>query len=490
MNNIFLIEDHDEALKIWRQKEIKRLDLVHIDAHIDFAFHPARPVKKIFNEARSLKELKENLEYSLAFRHYENDLDKQTNIGNYIYPAMKEGIVKDFYWVVPGRLKQFKESVKFIKNIVKKLQKCTRERSKIKEKDGIVSIKFLERKLIICILEKLPCLKQSVLLDIDTDFLVIDSLKNANKAAKIGKRQPWTLPQDLVGTLKEKIIKPRIITIAYSVNGGYTPIKYKYLGDEIAYYLAPEKFKEHFKNKLKAAECFNLFTSTQKKEYYQKAIELNPTYRAADNNYGLLYLSLRKFSLAQKEFLRILEADSENPGGLLGLGMIALEKKDFEKAKRIFSSLLNAKASKLSTKVKRESLFGLARAEFRLKNLKRAKGLLVRYQAFESLNPERHYLLGNIFEKEKKYFKAAVFYKDAIRLGFSSIEPLCRLLKIARYLKEKHVIIEYIIIKYKRLKKMVIKAKRLSLKTGRKTKASCKVEEKILVFEKKLQQFL
>ena len=109
LNKVFLIEDHDEALKIWREKKIKAIDLVHIDAHIDFGFHPAKPIEEIFNKAISLKELKRNLEYTIAFRHYENDFDKQTNIGNYIYPAMDAGIVKDFYWVVPGGLKEFKE---------------------------------------------------------------------------------------------------------------------------------------------------------------------------------------------------------------------------------------------------------------------------------------------------------------------------------------------------------------------------------------------
>ena len=97
MNNIFLIEDHDEVLKLWREKNIKGLDLVHIDAHIDFGFHPAKPIGKIFNEARSLKELKRGLEYSLAFMHYEKDFDKQSNIGNYIYPAIEENIVKNFW---------------------------------------------------------------------------------------------------------------------------------------------------------------------------------------------------------------------------------------------------------------------------------------------------------------------------------------------------------------------------------------------------------
>lgn len=45
-DNIALIEDHHEALGIWREKKVRNLDLVHIDAHLDFGFHAARPIMK------------------------------------------------------------------------------------------------------------------------------------------------------------------------------------------------------------------------------------------------------------------------------------------------------------------------------------------------------------------------------------------------------------------------------------------------------------
>ena len=484
MNEIFLIEDHHEALKIWREKEVKNLDLVHLDAHIDFGFHPARPIKKIVNEARSLKELKRGLEYSLAFMHYEKDFDKQTDMGNYIYPAMQEGIVKNFYWVVPGGLKEFKESDKFIRNIVSNLTKNTPRL----HSTGIISTEFLGRNFVVCTLERLPVLRENVLLDIDTDFLMIDSLLTSSNTAKIGKRKPWILSQNLVEILKKRIERPRLITIAYSVNGGWTPIKYKHLGDEIACYFAPEEFENRLNNNSKAAEYFSLFTSTEKKEYYRKAVKLNPTYRVADNNYGPLYLSLRKFSLAQNEFLRVLKVDSKNPACLLGLGNIALERKDFTKAKEYFSSALNSGNHGLFNKAKNQSLLGLARAEFDLKNLKRAKELLFRYQARQPLQPQSYYLLARIFEKEKDFERSAALYKDAIRLGFGSIEPIWRLSRISSFLKERDDIIKYIIGKYKEFKKGFTGTKRLGLKKGKKIRDLRKIEKKMAALEKRLEK--
>lgn len=460
MNNIFLIEDHDEALKVWRQNRLKGLDLVHLDAHIDFASPSSKPAEKVIKQARSLKELKNGLEHSIAFMQYEKDFDKQTNTGNYIYPAIQEGIIKNFYWVIPGGQKEFKKSYKNIKDIVGNITRNTSLNSELVKinpknlKKEIIPIKFLDGNLIICNLKSLPVLRHNVLLDIDTDFLVIDSLLSSNNTAKIGKRMPWILPKELVGLLKNKIKKPEVITIAYSVNGGYTPIKFKYLADEIAYNFAPSKFKKRLQNNLKAAKNFNLFISTGKKDYYQKSVKLNPTYRAADNNYGPLYFSELKFSLAQKEFSKILEADPKNIGCLFGLGNIALEKRNLKQAKRYFSSILNSKGNKLFSKVKNQSLLGLAKAEFNMENFSKAKKLLCRYRSLDPLNPETYYFLGRIYEKERDFEHSVTLYKDALTLGFNdNLEVIYRLLRISKQLKEKDALIKYIAVKYSDFKK-------------------------------------
>lgn len=488
MNNVFLIEDHDEALEVWRKEKVKAFDLVHIDAHLDFGMHLAKPIQKIFNEARSLKELKRNLELSLSFLHYEDDFNKQTNIGNYIYPAMEEGIVKNFYWVIPGGLKEFKQSTKFIRNILKNLSRQNPQHTSHMLQNGVISINLFKRKFIICILERLPVLKQRVLLDIDTDFLVIDSLVNSNNTAKIGQREPWLMPKDLVKILKQKIKQPEIITIAYSVNGGYSPMIYRHLGDEIAYCFAPGEFKGHFQNKSQAAGYFSFFNSTGRKEYYQKAVKLNPVYRAADNNYGSLYLSLRKFKSAEKEFLKVQKADPKNPACLAGLGNIALERRDFKKAKRYFSSVLNSGNHGLFSKVREQSLSGLANAELSLKNFKRAKKLLFRYLAFEPLHPQGYYLLARIFEKEKDFIRAANFYKDALRLGFGGIEPLLQLLKISYHANGKDGTINFVARRYKEFKKGFLRVKRTALKKQKKMKNARKIEGKMRVIEKMLER--
>lgn len=480
---MFLIEDHDEALKIWRQKGFKNLDLVHIDAHMDFGFHQAKPIEQVMQEARSLDELKSSLEYSISFQRYESDFEKQTNIGNYIYPAMREGIVKDFYWVIPGGLKEFRESLGLIKNIIINLT-GKKHYSMTDGEEGIISAEILGRKFIVCALEKLPILRQKALLDIDTDFLVIDSIVNAQNTANIGKRKPWILPKDLAGKLKKKIKQPQITTIAYSVNGGYTPMGYKHLGDEIAYNFSPGKFRNRFRTSLAAAANFNLFRSTGREEYYEKAIAGNPAYRVSNNNYGPLYLSLGKLSLARKEFLKVLRADSENPACLLGLGQIFLRRNNFKKAKTYFSLALNRGNQELFNKIEEQCLLGMAVAEFKIGNIHQAKKLLLRYQSFERLNAQSHYLLGRIYEKERRFHKAIIFYKNSLILGFDALETILRLLKIAFSLNKKHAIIGLVTARYNAFKAVFLKERKL--RNNKAIKKRDKTEKKMRTIEKML----
>jgi tetratricopeptide (TPR) repeat protein len=490
-NPIFIVEDHDKVLEIWRKKNIKGLDLIHLDAHIDFGFYQAKPKEQAVKEAQSLNQLKQELEKSILYQRYQRDFAKQTNIGNYIYQAMCEGIVRDFYWVVPGGLKEFKKARKLIKSILKHYSRQDPYRSGYRLqakgyrlKDGIISTKLFRRKFVICVLEKLPILKQKVLLDIDTDFLIVDSLLNANNTAKIGKRKPWIRPDRLVKDLLSKELKPVFTTIAYSVNGGYTPMRYRVLGDELAYRLSPLKFKQRFAKRHRASIFFDLFELTGKKEYYQKAVRLNPCYRAANNNYGALYLSIRRFSKAQKEFLRIARVDLKNPYPFAGLGEVCLQRKDYCQARQYFSYALRHKKDLPSV------LLGLAEAEFGLKNFKKAKFLFHRYQALEPLQPQSYYYLGRIHEKEKNFEEAAVQYQDAMGLGLKNIDVLFRLLKISCHLKAKDGIINFIIMKYKELKKEFAGTKRLSLKKkNREIKGLPRFEKKMAALERRLREF-
>lgn len=487
MSRVFLIEDHDEALEVWRRNKIRGMDLVHVDAHMDFGYYQAHSAEDIIRKSRSLTELKKGLEQSIAFNSFESDFEKQLNIGNYIYPAMREGIVNNFYWVIPGDNNEFAGSVALIKNTLKEV--AGNGHWKFRGiADGVISFDLLDRKLFVCCLERMPSLKQGVLLDIDTDFMVISAVRLAANTQRIRKRKPWILPQDLAEKLKIALERPEIVTVAYSVNGGYTPIIYKHFGDEIAYCFDFGKSNRRLKRNIKAAKYFNLFNACGRKVYYDKAIAFNRTYRAPDNNYGPLYLALGEFLLAEKEFLRILRVDADNPACLLGLGNIALGRRDFKKSKRRFrSAFISAGKDKVFYKIRNECLLGLAEANLWLNNLQEAKKQLLCYKTIEPLRPRAYYLLGCIFEKEKDYAAAALFYRDANRLGFNSIDVLSKLLEASLHCEEMDGIIKYVNMSYAVFRKYFLRMENLEKKGKIGVDWLGRTRDKMSVFEDKLR---
>ncbi|MCX5694544.1 MAG: UPF0489 family protein, partial [Candidatus Omnitrophica bacterium] len=473
----------------WRENKVRDLDLIHIDAHIDFDFPRAKLPVQAVTQAKSLKELKNNLEHSLVFRRYEDNFDKQTNMGNYIYPAIQEGIVKNFYWVVPGGLKEFVNSFRVIRNLLRGILDKDSSGLNFSLKispgvlrEGLISTKLLGRKFVICILEKLPVLKQKTLLDIDTDFLVINSLLKADPLKDIGKRQPWIYPKDLIGVLKKKVKHPEIITIAYSGNGGFTAIKYKHLGDEMAYRFLPQYFKARYRRSMQAAEQFYLFKIKKDKGYYQKTNKLDSTYRVGDNNYGPLFLRSGKLTLAKKEFRSILRADSTNVFALSGLGQTYLQKNEFFKARQYFNYALKQKADLV------QALSGLAQVEFRLGEFKKAQALFMCYKKLQPLDPKTYFFLGNIYEKQKNFKGAYSCYQDVIRLGSNGIEVIEKILKISRHIKSRYDIISFISGSFNKVKKGLVEKKISSLKSVKDRKGFLKLQNRLMFIETRIKK--
>jgi tetratricopeptide (TPR) repeat protein len=130
----------------------------------------------------------------------------------------------------------------------------------------------------------------------------------------------------------------------------------------------------------------------------------------------------------------------------------------------------------------------LFRSEFRLKNFKKAKDLFCRYRSLQPLQPQSYYFLGQIYERERSFEKAAVCYQDALRLGLNNIDALSRLLKISCYIKARDDIIKYASLRYEEFKKGFDRARRLSLRKGKKIRGLRKIERKMLSLERNLEK--
>ena len=331
---VFLMENHDEAYHIWRDAGVRQRILVHIDAHDDLGW-------------------------------IENP--EATTIANFICPSLKEDLVAEVYWVVPD---QTLSSLKGRKAVRRRLKKILQQYSGNSRLVGVdsqrISAFVLGKPLYVCPLSGLPAFQESVLLDIDVDFLVIP---RACGSAEEPPALPWRWPDELLAALDCRL-RPHLVTIAYSVEGGYTPLKWKYLGDELALRLESvndnhEKIRgmELMRTGALAAERGNLpmaetnylaareilsesaappfhlaqlYLKMQRNEraaeFHRAALTMDPSYRTAYNNEGSWYFSAGRLREAEAEYRRTLVLDPEDAYAHLGLGRVAAKGKRWAEA--------------------------------------------------------------------------------------------------------------------------------------------------------------
>src|SRR5712692_3513430 len=100
IGTVVMMEDHDGSYYAWKQAGFRGRALLHIDAHIDWDWIPDKDPQDIL-QAQSLKQVEALLAESGLWNLSKQKGDELVHIGNYIYPALQEGIVKEFYWIVP-----------------------------------------------------------------------------------------------------------------------------------------------------------------------------------------------------------------------------------------------------------------------------------------------------------------------------------------------------------------------------------------------------
>jgi tetratricopeptide (TPR) repeat protein len=200
VERLYLGENHDEAYYVWRDAGVKQKTLVHIDAHHDMWW---------------LKD---------------NDL---VTIANFIAPALKEGIVSRVFWVVPDATWESARArrpvAKHLRKILKKYPESSR---RARFEDGRMEARVLDKPLTVCPLSRMPALDGDVLLDIDLDYLAIPRVSYGEDDGH--GPLPWIWPDEFVRRLAASNLRSSLVTLIYSVEGGYTPLRWKYLGDEIA----------------------------------------------------------------------------------------------------------------------------------------------------------------------------------------------------------------------------------------------------------------
>jgi len=332
----FVVENHDEAYHVWRRAGAARRILVHIDAHHDMAWL---------------------------------DDAGQLTIGNYISQAIKDGIVREVVWVVPDASWDTRRSRSAIRRHLKTLiRQYAGGAASIESRPRQMSAQLRGIPVTVCALDALRQFTEPVLLDIDTDFFALRLVEYAGDDRP--GELPWMWPEELAATLRQKHLRADIVTIAYSVAGGYAPIKWKYLGDALALewrspsdaagsaqtgfrYLRQAATAMRAGDRSAALGALELAAlrlphsaaplyhlallhldskNSEAQRLFNCAVQIDPAYGGPHSSRGFVCLSEDRDAEAKEEFDRVLALDPGNPFARLGLARIAFRRRRWAEA--------------------------------------------------------------------------------------------------------------------------------------------------------------
>ena len=209
-----VMEDHSGAYVLWKENDLKNGVCIHVDAHLDVMDRGFTPemLEKIAS-VRTADDLKECL--TPTFLPWGG-----VHCGNYLYPALMEGVVTHLVWVIPKPMIRPEESLlEFAHRELPNWMELTlEEHYSLAQTEGRVEGTLAGRRFTLCTSDNLPPIDdRPILLDIDVDYF------------QASDNRIWQTP----GALFEEMALERVdaLTVAVSVDGGYTCLEHRYLAE-------------------------------------------------------------------------------------------------------------------------------------------------------------------------------------------------------------------------------------------------------------------
>src|SRR5712691_1169725 len=450
IKNLVLMEDHDGAYYAWKQAGLRDRVAVHIDAHIDFGWLPERDLEALLNLG-TLQELENQSSADSLWNFTGRPRDKLINLGNYLNPALREGILRSVYWVAPDGFFATRGRRAQLEAMLHDMRKANpRALQQIAWSNGVLQAELYGMPLTICPLSQIPRFEEVILLDIDTDFLIINSVSPAYPNHDHPDPTPWTWPDELVERLRERGLRSDFVTIAYSVEGGYTPLDYKYLADDLASLLRepdlPVAERRLMSLKREAACAHDTGKFAEARETYERALALNPddasvhyrlaqlayeqgqgnearrhyaqavtldpTYRTEYNSLGPVYLSLGQFTQAAAEYRKIIALDPQHACAHRGLADVSAGQGRWDEALAHYRRASELRPGDGWTHL------GLGRAHVQFRNWASAETELMEAVRSKDCEGAAQYWLGYVYAKQRRWDKALESYKAARRCRF------------------------------------------------------------------------
>ncbi len=227
---VHLFENHSSALLAWRDAGVRDRVVVHLDGHADFDWLPDETIARLAaSETRRLGEFEVH-PYAMDDRALAG-----FSIWNFIYPAVRLGLVRELIWVVPdGTLPDDAAARELVRQrLVYKMQMISLEEAqKLRIANGVIRGTLLGTPIYICELDDLPAIDEPVLLDIDADYFTTRSALSQQVSDF-----PSTDPLETLIALRDRGIESDLVTLSLSTIGGYMPTASRWIGGTLKRHL-------------------------------------------------------------------------------------------------------------------------------------------------------------------------------------------------------------------------------------------------------------
>ena len=378
---IFLLENHDEAYYLWRDSAISQAAVVHIDAHHDL---------------------------------YETEGTRLPCISDYLRHALREGIARKVYWVAPSPAWDSEAGRRSILGHLRALSKSSGGGEyTFDEANRVGKVTLYGRKVTACSIESLPTSEGPLLLDIDVDYMLMEDAPFG--ALHRVPERPWIFPGKLASQLVHLAGQAEKVTICYSVLGGFTPLSWKHLGNDLALILSsenPDEASAYCELKMRMAEALLDGDPAGHEEARRAAEQQNPDDASLHHWRALAHLQAGDPESARRAHTRAIELDPTYAHSFAFGGLIFEAFRDFEAAREAYEK------SVALNETDALGWFGLGRIALRKGDRPRARECLDRAISHADAPAEAYRELGALSEAEGDRENALGYYRACLRSAF------------------------------------------------------------------------
>ncbi len=342
-----LVEDHDEAYYIWKAAGVQHRVLLHFDAHIDFAWIAPSPDTLL--EQPRLADVFSALQRTPFWTLSGRTEEERTHLGNYIHQAIRADLVREFIWVYPEDPDRAKQA-RAVRSILESLAATAPQFFQLFR---TTDTECFEGRIYGKRFRALPysafstqAFEEEVLLDIDLDFFIVRSLYSHHYPhADVRTPSFWLSPAEFVAELHASGLRYEFVTLAYSVEEGYTPLRLKFLGTELATRLARSLLDKEERGFRILRDLFDTKAPPHPAigiQALEEELRRSPGSAALHFNLAMLLLELNDIPRAASHYANAIEADPSyrtrynHPGPvLLDQGLTREARASYEQMKRL-----------------------------------------------------------------------------------------------------------------------------------------------------------